>query len=75
MQRFRHFIELGFIDMDLFTWSPDCMFFKVHRIYIRAMATICLRKIVDSFASFIFLPEDVLKNTKLLQSEGPQQQL
>lgn len=23
MQRFRHFIKLGFIDMNLFTWSPD----------------------------------------------------
>lgn len=41
--------------------------FKVNRIYIRVMATICLRKIMDSLASFIFLPEDVLNNTKLLK--------
>lgn len=37
------------------------------------MATTGLRKVVDSLASFIFLPEDALNNTKLLQSDGPQQ--
>lgn len=26
MQRFMHFIELGFIEVDLFTWSPDDRF-------------------------------------------------
>lgn len=39
------------------------------------MATISPTKIVDSLASFIFLPEVALNNTKLLQSDGPQQQL
>lgn len=38
------------------------------------MATISLRIIMDSLALFIFLPEDGI-NTKLLQSDEPQQQV
>lgn len=40
--------------------------FKVNSIYIRATATISLRKIITPIASFIFLPEDALNNAKLL---------
>lgn len=48
--------------------------FKVNRICIRAKATINLRKIVNSLATLIFLPEDAVNDTKLLQSDGPQQE-
>lgn len=68
---------LGFIEVDLFTWNPAALthLFKVNRICIKTMATISLRKIMDSLASFIFLPENTLNNTKSLQSDGSQQQL
>lgn len=48
--------------------------FKVNRICIRAKATINLRKIVNSLATLIFLPEDAVNDTKLLQSDGSQQE-